>query len=555
MNRLYALQSNAESLAAIERLSAEERLALYSTSIPEMKQYVSRLGLSEEATAGLRAVHIAGTKGKGSTSAMVESIFRASGLRTGLFTSPHLVSPRERIKLNGIPISEEAFAESFFRVWHALERGAASEAAGSEWRGLSPHPMYFRYLTLMSLDVFVRERVDVAVVEVGIGGRFDATNVLAGARVAGISSLGYDHVKLLGTDLSSIAWHKAGIIKPGCVAVSTDQDAAGVARTVIEAQAREAGVPLLFAPAVPVPREDVALEGDHQIGNAQLAVALARAWFLVEAGTQPTAETLARSAAAPLGAAERTGLRTTQWPARSQRLPLFREHPDVATLYVDGAHTFESISVCAKWFAEASARASGRTGGDGPASDDVLVLLSACKPTRDPAWLMLPLQRLQLQHGFALALFCSTDVREPDSEIGSSTGDAIAAAANDAAVRRASAHDARTREWLERHQAAWLRICMGLSASDLPSMQGHDDTAEQIPLVVRTAVTEGQFVVSEPRVTPSVTLGSIESALRLLKTLANPDSGIWRGRRVHVLVTGSLYLAGGVLELQGEPVR
>ena len=168
---------------------------------------------SANGTRGPVVVHVAGTKGKGSVSAMTASILRAAGLRVGLYTSPHLHSFRERIRLNGEPLSEDAFAAAVDAVWPVVEELAASDAGA---------PSTFEVLTAMAMEVFLREPVDAAVLEVGLGGRLDATNVYA-SDVAAITSLSLDHTAILGSTPEEIAWEKAGIVKRAQPVVSAPQ--------------------------------------------------------------------------------------------------------------------------------------------------------------------------------------------------------------------------------------------------------------------------------------------------------------------------------------------
>ena len=172
----------------------------------------------------LNAIHIAGTKGKGSTSAFVSSILSKfigttsenSGpalSKVGLYTSPHLRFVRERIQINGEPLSEEQFAAYFFETWDRLERAAVDR--GEDPTAPGAKPVYFRFLTLMAFHTYMSEGVDAAVIECGIGGAYDSTNVIQQPAVTGITSLGIDHVGVLGNTLPEIAWHKAGIIKKG----------------------------------------------------------------------------------------------------------------------------------------------------------------------------------------------------------------------------------------------------------------------------------------------------------------------------------------------------
>jgi folylpolyglutamate synthase len=178
-------------------------------SIPEMREFLRRMGISQDMLHGLNVIHVAGTKGKGSTCSYTERILRNAGLKTGLFTSPHLVQVRERIRINGVPISEPLFVRYLQETWDKL---SDIDLIGGE-ESTNRMPTYFRFLTLMAFHAFLQEKVDVAVIEVGIGGLFDATNVIDRPIVCAITSLGLDHVKLLGNSLTLIARHKAGIMK------------------------------------------------------------------------------------------------------------------------------------------------------------------------------------------------------------------------------------------------------------------------------------------------------------------------------------------------------
>jgi dihydrofolate synthase/folylpolyglutamate synthase len=163
----------------------------------------------------LHFIHVAGTNGKGSVSALLESALRAAGRRTGLFTSPHLAEPTERIRISGVPLSAERFAAAFNRIHAAVETLIAQGA-------IDMHTTYFETVTAMALAVFEEERVDVVVLEVGLGGRLDATNVVM-PDLAVITPVDFDHEAFLGTSLESIAREKAGILKPGVPAVFARQ--------------------------------------------------------------------------------------------------------------------------------------------------------------------------------------------------------------------------------------------------------------------------------------------------------------------------------------------
>lgn len=191
----------------------------------------------------MNLIHISGTKGKGSTSSLTQSIIRNypgdKPIKTGLFTSPHLVAVRERIRINGAPISEALFAKYSQDVWERLEATkeealaeieASNKDAKAALRNTREHPdkpIYFRYLTLVALHAFIQEKVDCAILEVGVGGEYDSTNIIEKPIVCGITALGLDHVSVLGNTIDQIAWHKAGIIKVMfqlyvCVSVNAD---------------------------------------------------------------------------------------------------------------------------------------------------------------------------------------------------------------------------------------------------------------------------------------------------------------------------------------------
>lgn len=171
--------------------------------LERMSMYIKILGL-EEHIAGLKIIHVAGTKGKGSTCAFCEAILRESGFRTGLFISPHLIDVRERFRVNGLDISEERFLLYFWECWNCLRENVTEDL---------PMPPLFQFLTILALKIFVCEKVDVAIIEVGLGGKKDSTNVIKEPVVCGIASLGMDHMEILGDTLREIASHKAGILK------------------------------------------------------------------------------------------------------------------------------------------------------------------------------------------------------------------------------------------------------------------------------------------------------------------------------------------------------
>jgi dihydrofolate synthase / folylpolyglutamate synthase len=270
----------------------------------------------------LRHVHVAGTNGKGSVCAMIESGLRASGARTGLFTSPHLGEPTERIRIDGRPVDARRFAEAFDRVHARVEELLAAGA-------LDLHTTYFETVAAMAFLLFAEEGAQDVALEVGLGGRLDATNVVS-PRLCVVTSVDFDHEALLGRSLEAIAGEKAGILKPGVPAVFARQRPE--AQRVLEARAAALGVEVARTAEWPVrdlemdPRGSrfrlegtrrlrirCPLAGEHQVENAvTAAVALAR-----------------------LGvpdAAIEAGIAAAEWPGRLERV---FERPEIV---VDGAH-------------------------------------------------------------------------------------------------------------------------------------------------------------------------------------------------------------------------
>ena len=196
-------------------------------------------------------VHVGGTSGKGSTSTMIAAALRASGKRVGLHTKPHLRSMTERARIDGVAIPEERFAMILDEMMPAIERTAQAHG----------RPTYYETLLALTLVYFSQEKVDVGVVEVGLGGRLDGTNVIVPV-VAAITSVGLDHTDVLGDSLEDIAREKAGIAKSGVPIVVAAEDAQAYA--VIADAAAQAGAPLIDARSAVIPVENVRIERDGQ---------------------------------------------------------------------------------------------------------------------------------------------------------------------------------------------------------------------------------------------------------------------------------------------------
>ncbi|KAL9100773.1 MAG: hypothetical protein Q9163_003890 [Psora crenata] len=351
---LNTLQSNFETIDAIRKSGR----GMNKNAISEMRDWVRRIGyevcagspngIAEEPAQSsdfdqLKVIHIAGTKGKGSTSAFISSILgqclpsrsQVKPLlhKIGLYTSPHLRFVRERIQINNEPLSEDVFAKYFFEVWDRLENAARERG---EPTSSTAKPVYFRFLTLMAFHTYMSEGVDTAVIECGIGGEYDSTNILISPSVTGITSLGIDHTAMLGTTIEEIAWHKAGIMKTGVPCFTAPQPPAGL--EVLQKRAADAGVTLEVVGRHPQLGEiKLGLAADFQRTNASLAIAIAKAHLTSLGYSEPMS---------PLPAEFVRGLEEVSWPGRCE----IRREKNVAW-YIDSGHTLESIDVAGSWFA------------------------------------------------------------------------------------------------------------------------------------------------------------------------------------------------------------
>jgi len=322
-------EASVRALMALGReLAAPQQARVQKFGLENTSILTAELGNPHRA---IPCAHIAGTNGKGSTAAMLESILRIAGLRTGLYTSPHLERINERIRLNGEPISDEQFAAAWTRVHSSIESLIASGK-------LVSHPTFFECVTAMAFLVFAEQHLDFAIFEVGLGGRLDSTNIVIPA-VAIITPIDFDHENFLGHSIEQIAAEKAGIIKPGIKVVTSV--VRPEARAVIAKKCSEAGAQLigvdeewrlgsatavegLYRIVVTSRHSDSrlslapALPGQFQLRNALAAATAAR--VLADKGLQVADDAIER------------GIAAVQWPGRLERLS------DNPAVYLDGTH-------------------------------------------------------------------------------------------------------------------------------------------------------------------------------------------------------------------------
>jgi dihydrofolate synthase/folylpolyglutamate synthase len=308
------------SLNALEYLFSLEQIGI-KFGLENIRTILHALGEPQKA---FKSIHIAGTNGKGSVTAMTERAIRAAGYLSARYTSPHLIRLNERFAIGGSPVADEPLIAAIDTIRHTVEELVT---AGE----LPAQPTFFEVTTAAAFELFRRARVEVAVVEVGLGGRLDATNVLVPVATA-ITSIGFDHEQYLGGTLRQIAAEKAGIIKAGVPVVVGNMPAEALA--AVEEVAHERGAAMISAGST-LPNTyahvRLGLRGVHQVRNAAVAVAV------LEAAN-------ARGIAVSHDAIA-TGLSDVSWPARLE----LQTFADGRELLLDAAHNPDGAAALAQF--------------------------------------------------------------------------------------------------------------------------------------------------------------------------------------------------------------
>lgn len=479
-----------------------------------MFDYLKILHL-EDPISKLKVIHVAGTKGKGSTCTFTESILRHCGFRTGLFTSPHLIDVRERFRLNGVDVCEEKFLAYFWWCWDRLK---------DKCNDAMPMPTYFRFLSLLAFKIFSEEQVDVAILEVGLGGKFDATNVVQKPVVCGISSLGYDHMEILGNTLGQIAGEKAGIFKPGVPAFTVDQPRE--AMEVLQEKAFQLDVHLQVTASLSVNSlngQHLGLDGEHQYLNAGLAVALCSTWL------QRTGHSKANyleESTSSLPEPFIKGLTTANLQGRANIIPdQHIDNPEDLVFYLDGAHSPESMEVCGKWFCNVSLglhdevihshKIEENNVGETPTKVPAQILLFNCMSVRDPQLLLPRLIHTCANQGvqFKKALFV------PNISVYNKVSTAMPLSGAPVDL-----------SWQRTIQKVWEDIINGKNKKGESRVYARSEDNKEI------CVED----FGKSRVFPSLPV-----AIKWLRDTVQQD----KSARFQVLVTGSLHLVGDLLRL------
>ncbi|XP_041049684.1 folylpolyglutamate synthase, mitochondrial isoform X2 [Carcharodon carcharias] len=541
---LNTLQTNASTLEQIRR---ERQLGRTQGTLEAMKSFVYRAGMTIEELDQLAIIHVTGTKGKGSTCAFCEKILHNYGLKTGFYSSPHLVQVRERIRINGKPISRELFTKYFWHVYNRLDETKDTQSGTM--------PAYFRFLTILAFHIFLHEKVDLAIIEVGIGGAYDCTNIIRRPVVCGVSSLGIDHVSILGDTMEKIAWQKGGIFKPGVPAFTVPQPSGPMA--VLIERAKEIGCFLQLCPDLEDFQSEegklsLGLAGEHQKSNASLALQLCRTWL--QHHHHPDFPPLRDSVDFVEGYERQRppvssgfylttpmidGLHKTEWLGRSQ---ILKRGP--LTYYIDGAHTIGSIKACVKWFRERSLKEAKAARGP-----MVQVLLFNTTGERDAAALL----KLLMPCQFDFAVFCPNlldVVQNPNADQKNYT-----VSLENMLSRCLENHRAWCKLTEVKHDHLWSLPCSTLEG--------------KTTLVKKGDLDEEMLLLHEPEREPitarALVFPCINNALQwitqgrdpnLQLSLANPHNVQLAGAAtlkeastIQILITGSLHLVGGCLKL------
>jgi folylpolyglutamate synthase len=486
-----------------------------SRTLDEMRAYLDRVQLDVAASCP-PCLHITGTKGKGSTAAMCEAILRKQhGLTTGLFTSPHLLDIRERIRISGKPVSKQVFGRVYWHLRNKLEQHEQSrlDRDKADNDDLPTLPGYFRMLTLMAMYIFAHHQdpaVDVMIVEVGMGGRHDATNAVAAPKVCGIALIDYDHVQILGDTLEKIAREKVGIYTgreqagEHCFVLDTN---ASSPLQVIEGCVSELGGEVKLVgrqhnPVLPLTAM-LGLPGRHQRDNVELAIALCQEAVqrfpqLIHLGRR---HQLRKELSGPDLKSLLLALSTVSWPGRCQLVSTHR-----MTVYLDGAHTVQSLATGFEWFQQQNAQNCKQA------------LIFTCSHERNPVELLQILARAE----FDVAVFARADSARPS------------------AVAKPSAE--------EMLRASNLRYRPELQASGIGSAESwHDSLATVWKHLAheKSMTTDSHPEGCGPVVLSNLCAGDALDAVQKLSGFSGASSN------VRLFVTGSLYLVGSVLNALG----
>lgn len=554
----------------------------------DMRRYLSRISLPHDSNKHCKnIVHITGTKGKGSTAAICESVLRKrDGLTTGLFTSPHLVDIRERIRIDGKPVSTKVFGDAYWEIRRRFEewKQSTNDDDDDDHDGLPYLPGYFRMLALMATLIFAHyetaedNRIDVMILEVGVGGRYDATNIFDHSTtntVCGVTLIDYDHTRVLGSSLSQIAWEKAGVFHTNKedivdvfaenfddsqhnITIRPSSDTSGVdvrkdissltninpneatrfftiesnpdkILNVLSLCAYKEGngqtLGVVKKGDKVQPEWKIGLPGDHQRINAELAVALCNA-LTKNVDRQGIGRSTQLSLQEALG--------QTFWPGRCQSVSMKSDDGKTMNVRCDGAHTPQSLATCLEFFRTVSGYDDG--------TKRARFLIFNCSHERNPVPLLDMIQSIDQPRNaggdggeqyrkplFDQVYFCRADSERPSALKKASAQELLIDAGIlediDEAVEETEALEQEEQEieaktWQDTLANVWMVLAARKSGAGL----------QEVPCVVNVNVGDALAIIkhcmnTDPR-----------------KKFHVDDEG-----EVEICVTGSLYMVGSAL--------
>uniref|UniRef100_A0A8D8TKL0 tetrahydrofolate synthase n=1 Tax=Cacopsylla melanoneura TaxID=428564 RepID=A0A8D8TKL0_9HEMI len=547
IQQLNTLQSNTKAMNESKH-DINNPVRAKQKQVDQVLHYLGLVGVTLDDIKKLNVIHISGTKGKGSTCAYCESILRSHGFSTGFFSSPHLIEVRERIKLNGQPISYEKFTSYFWTVYNALYANRSHP---------DDMPAYFKFLTVMSFYVFVKEKPDVCIVEVGIGGLYDNTNIVPNTAVVGITSLGYDHTQVLGNTIEQIAVQKAGIMKPDCIAITSGLHSVDTTRCkqILLNTSNTINCVLLEAPASLFnynwKQQPLEQDWNNTIKsvNISLAIQLAFLWMfkMNKSGTlsgqvnQMIDKLLATQHrhSLPLGpgfeidSKTYRGIKQCVWPGRVQVV-----YKNKLKYFLDGAHTIDSLEICSHWFQNKSQAEAGFE----PHSIQRILVFNVTGE-RDPAILLPPLLKRNQFDYILITPNVLTNQMSPDTQYG---GNLVRSTA------QSKKTDVRTEHVISNNNASQsndiskgsldfsnsiqpvqsIPKCLNSADSHTPSSSQHDK-------VIKLAAIARSLCSPESNV---LTFTNVMDTYNFRHQL-DPS------KEYHILVTGSLHLVGAFLNV------
>jgi len=593
-NALAALLSSLHQSQTPEEI---KKAAQRRTRTPsDMRRYLSRISLPHDSNLHCKnIVHITGTKGKGSTAAICESVLRnRDGLTTGTFTSPHLVDIRERIRIDGKPVSKEVFGQAYWEIRRRFEQwkqGSGRSATCTSINdldedGLPYLPGYFRMLTLMAVFIFAHyeldngKRIDAVILEVGVGGRYDATNIFDHSNtnsVCGVTLIDYDHTRVLGSSLLQIAWEKGGIFhseKGTVVDVfskdfddtqhgttsrpsentrsidslevpdnvlspadettrfftidSNESEVVSILRSCAKNEGSGQALGIVERGHAVQNDWKIGLPGDHQRINAELAVALCNALTNnIQGFSRPTPS--------PTQPSLEEALEQAFWPGRCQSVAVPYNAGRTINVRCDGAHTAQSLASGLEWFRAVSGH------------DDGLrrprFLIFNCSHERNPVPLLDMIQSINqprnaIESGderkihkplFDQVYFCRADSERPSALEKGSARELLKDAGRDTAEEEIEAlgnvkeRETEGKTWQETLANIWMELAARKGVVSLL----------EVPCVANVSVSDAIDVIKH----------SIEYD-PMNKFKLNGANG---GGEIEVFVTGSLYMVGSAL--------